>query len=90
MTPMQELIKELKELRDHKARLLSTIGSKAIDECVKRAEQKLDEEKEIITDSYVIGYNDAVREHVDGLDGNYKDSEDYYNSLTTPQEGDSK
>lgn len=79
MTPMQELIKEID---DAKKTVSSLSELKGINKVLFLAEHKLEKEKELITDSYVIGYGDAVREHVNGLDGIYQHSEDYYNSLT--------
>ena len=93
---MQELIKELKELRDHKARLHSTIQSKAINECVKLAEQKLEKEKQAFIDFHIQCMkqgleNEGERKWNEGyLPKITKVATEYYNSLTTPQEGDSK
>ena len=78
MTPTQELIKELKVLESNNR---SIVGSLAIEEAIRLAEQKLEKEKQVIIDAWNNGHDRYLFDESPNTI-RVNNPTDYYQSLT--------
>ena len=71
-TPMQELIKELKDLQE-------SLDPYGLHDAIEFAESMLEKEKEVIVDAFVDG-------KLDGWHNQWADANDYYNETFNTKE----